>query len=79
MNEHDRIAAFFASETFSQAREYILSSHRGFILRTTTNDPWTVTEAEVNDLLHEHAPELSAVLEGPTIVLYYDTKRPKTT
>lgn len=73
--EHiSKLRNMLSGEAFAQYRESIRLTGHPLLLRTKEQDPWQLTEEEARNILHDYAPELSLVLNGPTIVIFYEKK-----
>lgn len=73
--EHiSKLRNMLSGEVFAQYRESIRLTGHPLLLRTKEQDPWQLTEEEALNILHDYAPELSLVLNGPTIVIFYEKK-----
>lgn len=60
---------FFSGERFAQNVSAI-SSSRPYVLRMAGNMPWVYTRAEIESVLHEFFPHLSASVQNGNIVIY---------
>lgn len=78
MNEHDqttRLTTFLSGDSFQMCKDKIIATSRPMVIRTNDDTPWCLTTDEVEAILHQYAPELSATVSGPTIVIFHE-KRP---
>lgn len=74
-NNITRLRKYLSGQQFAKRHELILLSGLPTVLKTSDLSPWDLTTKEVEDLLHEYAPELSATVDGSTIVLFREKKQ----
>lgn len=70
-----RLTTFLSGDSFQLCKDKIIATSHPMVIRTHNDTPWLLTTDEVETILHEHAPELSATVSGPTIVIFHE-KRP---
>lgn len=70
-----KLRKFFSGEAFTSRKDMIKETCHPLIMRTSDDDPWQVTEVEAREVLHEFAPALSVVVEGNTMVVFYEKNK----
>lgn len=61
--------SFFSGERFAQSVSSISSAHP-YILRMASNGGWVYSRTEIESVLHEFFPHLSASIQNGNIVIY---------
>lgn len=70
-----KLRTYFSGEDFAKSRENIKETGVATILRTKDDEPFGLSREQVDEILHEYAPELSAAVSGSVIVIFLERQQ----
>jgi len=69
----EKLHIFFKGEAFKQRHERMLAGYP-LIMRTFDGEPWNMSVEEIEEVLHQYEPELSAAVDGAALVIFHETE-----
>ena len=74
--QEQRFRTFVQGDILAQRLPNIHSGHPIVVRAPGLNEPWQLTSAQLEAIVREYHPDLSATASGPTCVIFYEKDGP---